>query len=102
MIRRPPRSTLFPYTTLFRSMWAAEFSLSFAQVGIIRTAYSGGMALFQIPAGLLAERTGERWVLVMGTLVTAAGFIVAGAAGGFISLLVILLVAGPRARGSHT
>src|SRR5258708_27390752 len=23
MIRRPPRSTLFPYTTLFRSSWAA-------------------------------------------------------------------------------
>src|SRR5256884_6247366 len=23
MIRRPPRSTLFPYTTLFRSFWAA-------------------------------------------------------------------------------
>src|SRR5256886_13925820 len=22
MIRRPPRSTLFPYTTLFRSLWA--------------------------------------------------------------------------------
>src|SRR2546425_9769341 len=24
MIRRPPRSTLFPYTTLFRSLWAEE------------------------------------------------------------------------------
>src|SRR2546422_4420438 len=24
MIRRPPRSTLFPYTTLFRSPWARE------------------------------------------------------------------------------
>src|SRR5438034_8433810 len=24
MIRRPPRSTLFPYTTLFRSGWAAR------------------------------------------------------------------------------
>src|SRR2546426_8340496 len=24
MIRRPPRSTLFPYTTLFRSAWASE------------------------------------------------------------------------------
>src|SRR6202022_4878045 len=23
MIRRPPRSTLFPYTTLFRSVWGA-------------------------------------------------------------------------------
>src|SRR5438034_2745013 len=25
MIRRPPRSTLFPYTTLFRSIEASEF-----------------------------------------------------------------------------
>src|SRR2546425_1864832 len=25
MIRRPPRSTLFPYTTLFRSMIGADF-----------------------------------------------------------------------------
>src|SRR2546422_11084069 len=24
MIRRPPRSTLFPYTTLFRSRWSAS------------------------------------------------------------------------------
>src|SRR5205809_5745075 len=24
MVRRPPRSTLFPYTTLFRSGWSAE------------------------------------------------------------------------------
>src|SRR2546430_12350060 len=24
MIRRPPRSTLFPYTTLFRSLWQTE------------------------------------------------------------------------------
>src|SRR2546422_4413849 len=26
MIRRPPRSTLFPYTTLFRSLLKAEFA----------------------------------------------------------------------------
>src|SRR2546423_13364382 len=25
MIRRPPRSTLFPYTTLFRSQWETAF-----------------------------------------------------------------------------
>src|SRR5690349_23937005 len=25
MIRRPPRSTLFPYTTLFRSVWSDAF-----------------------------------------------------------------------------
>src|SRR3712207_7531486 len=29
MIRRPPRSTLFPYTTLFRShLWGAGYDLS--------------------------------------------------------------------------
>src|SRR3712207_1052393 len=25
MIRRPPRSTLFPYTTLFRSLWIGAY-----------------------------------------------------------------------------
>src|SRR3712207_7773963 len=30
MIRRPPRSTLFPYTTLFRSAWAADAAISMA------------------------------------------------------------------------
>src|SRR2546430_13636255 len=28
MIRRPPRSTLFPYTTLFRSAWSASATAS--------------------------------------------------------------------------
>src|SRR5256885_7096059 len=28
MIRRPPRSTLFPYTTLFRSAWVIAAQLS--------------------------------------------------------------------------
>src|SRR3989454_10766556 len=28
MIRRPPRSTLFPYTTLFRSLWSASYQPS--------------------------------------------------------------------------
>src|SRR5258707_2873800 len=29
MIRRPPRSTLFPYTTLFRSHWGRRFDSRF-------------------------------------------------------------------------
>src|SRR2546426_6724922 len=29
MIRRPPRSTLFPYTTLFRSVTESEFEFLF-------------------------------------------------------------------------
>jgi MFS transporter, FSR family, fosmidomycin resistance protein len=75
-------------------LWASDFGLTFAQVGLIRTAYSGGMAAFQIPAGLLAERWGERRLLAAGTAITALGFIAVGAVGGFLALLGVLLVAG--------
>jgi len=75
-------------------VWAREFGLSFAQVGLMRTAYSGAMAAFQIPAGLLAERWGEARLLAAGTAATALGFIAAGFAGGYIALLGCLLAAG--------
>src|SRR5256885_10748516 len=39
MIRRPPRSTLFPYTTLFRSL--AERSAELRQLGIEVEASAG-------------------------------------------------------------
>src|SRR3712207_7878870 len=52
MIRRPPRSTLFPYTTLFRSTVSTEHSLRLSLLtGLIRR---------------------PRWVL--GGLVMLAGF----------------------------
>src|SRR2546422_4176910 len=34
MIRRPPRSTLFPYTTLFRSLQLAELRQHFHRVDL--------------------------------------------------------------------
>ncbi len=76
-------------------VWAGEFRLSLWQVGFIRTAYTGGMAAFQIPAGLLAERFGERRLLMLGTLVTACTFIAVAAAGdGFLPLLLLLTLGG--------
>ncbi len=76
-------------------LWAQEFHLGLAQVGLIRSAYSAAMAGFQIPAGLLAEHRGERQLLAAGTAVMACGFVAAGAwAGGFASLLLLLLLAG--------
>ena len=75
-------------------VWAREFGLSFAQVGLLRTVYSGAMAAFQIPAGLLAERWGEARLLAAGTAATAFGFIAAGFTGSYLALLACLLVAG--------
>jgi MFS family permease len=79
---------------VFLPLWASEFGLTFAQVGLIRSAYTGGMSAFQIPAGFLAERWGERRLLAAGTAMTAVGFIAAGLAGGFLPLLLLLLAAG--------
>lgn len=73
-------------------VWAREFSLSFSQVGLLRAGYSGGLALFQIPAGFLAERWGEARVLAAGTFLTAVGFLCLGTAGGFVSILTFLIL----------
>jgi FSR family fosmidomycin resistance protein-like MFS transporter len=82
-------------------VWAGEFSLSFAQVGLLRTAYSGALALFQVPAGILAERWGEPRVLAGGTFLTAAGFFCLGAAWGFVPLLAFLVIAGLGSGTQH-
>src|ERR1039457_7556025 len=37
MIRRPPRSTLFPYTTLFRSEYLQGWAVSEASAGYLNT-----------------------------------------------------------------
>jgi MFS transporter, FSR family, fosmidomycin resistance protein len=86
---------------VFLPLWAREFGLSFTQVGLIRSAYTGGMSAFQIPAGFLAERWGERRLLAAGTAVTAVGFIAAGWAGSFVPLLVLLLAAGLGSSVQH-
>jgi MFS family permease len=86
---------------VFLPLWANEFGLSFAQVGLIRTVYTGGMSAFQMPAGFLAERWGERPLLAVGTAVTALGFITAGWATGFVSLLALLLAAGLASGVQH-
>ncbi len=76
-------------------VWATEFRLVYAQVGLIKFIYTGGMTASQIPAGFLAERRGERGLIVAGTAVTACGFLAAAWwAGGLPSLVVFLLIAG--------
>src|SRR3989441_3843134 len=54
MIRRPPRSTLFPYTTLFRSVPAAGEMLAQIKDGLRG---AGGAALM----GELEDREGPAW-----------------------------------------
>jgi FSR family fosmidomycin resistance protein-like MFS transporter len=82
-------------------IWQVEFTLSFAVIGFLRASYSGSLALFQIPAGYLAERWGEARVLATGTALTALGFFALGAVGGVATLLVVLVAAGLGSGTQH-
>jgi MFS family permease len=83
-------------------LWAAEFQLSLTGVGVLKAMYTAGMALSQIPAGLLAERWGERRLLAIGTAVTALGYLaVATTATGMLPLAALLLVAGMGSGVQH-
>src|SRR5256886_14082733 len=66
MIRRPPRSTLFPYTTLFRSGRSAEIALRLPSLeevrAALRAATRGLVETADSIAGSqrdLGERTGD-------------------------------------------
>src|SRR3712207_7657731 len=75
MIRRPPRSTLFPYTTLFRSRgWIALAAAPMvARVAMARTGLAGvpmaaGSALGQSVAGTVSARWLAGWVFLTAVL----------------------------------
>src|SRR2546428_3731929 len=62
MIRRPPRSTLFPYTTLFRS--EVHRQVTGGMAGIVETAFGnapdqGHLAAFEADADRSEEHTSE-------------------------------------------
>jgi MFS family permease len=73
---------------------AQAFNLSLAQVGMIRSAHRGAMALFQTPAGLIAEQLGARNLLAFGTACAGLAFIALGQAAGFAAILLALFCAG--------
>jgi MFS family permease len=92
------------YTDLIYVMlpiWQAEFALSYAAVGALRGLFAGTMASLQIPAGHLSERYGAALILAGGTALTGLGYCLAGLSGGFITLLVALLVGGLGASTQH-
>jgi FSR family fosmidomycin resistance protein-like MFS transporter len=86
---------------LLLPLWQVEFALTLTQIGIIRSVYSGAMALFQVPAGLFAERWGERLLLGAGTILTGLAYLTLGLSNGYLSLLVLLFFGGLGASVQH-
>lgn len=88
-------------TYVLLPLLASAFGLSLAQVGLIRGAHRAAMASFQIPAGLIAERVGERELLALGTFVAGCAFAALGIAQGFWAVLAALFFAGLGSAVQH-
>jgi FSR family fosmidomycin resistance protein-like MFS transporter len=88
-------------TYVLLPLLAQTFGLSLAQVGMIRSAHRVAMAAFQIPAGLIAERFGERNLLALGTLIAGLAFLALGYAAGFWAILIALFFAGVGSAVQH-
>jgi MFS family permease len=82
-------------------IWQGEFGLGFAALGLMKTVFSGTLAGFQIPAGLLAERFGAAAVLAAGTALAGLGYVFAGLSGGVASLVMALFIGGLGASTQH-
>ena len=82
-------------------VWQREFGLDYAALALVRSFYTGALAGLQIPSTRLAQRLGLRAVLLIGTLLSAAGYALAGASGGLIGLCAALLLGGAGSSTQH-
>ncbi|MHA6195224.1 MFS transporter [Pseudomonas wadenswilerensis] len=82
-------------------IWQAQFGLSYAQIGLMRGAYSATMAGFQLLASRAARRFGRQTLLVGGTALVGVAYLLAGQAGGLVALMAALILGGLGASTQH-
>ncbi len=90
-------AVLFPLLPLI----AGDFHLSYAQVGLLRTAFTTAQSLFQIPVGALGERFGEGLVLLVGNAWVGVGLVAMALAGLYGLLLLAAVGAGLGGNAQH-
>ena len=73
---------------------AAEFALSNTALGVMMSAYALASGLTQIPIGILVDRIGARWVLIVGTGVSALAVTLFGFATNYFMLLFLVALLG--------
>ncbi|MCI0437776.1 MAG: MFS transporter [Chloroflexi bacterium] len=71
-----------------------DMGLSFTEVGLLKSLFSGASAVLQIPAGFLAEVGSEFWLLILGNVWVAAGLVGMALSPVFAVLLVASFIGG--------
>lgn len=72
----------------------ADFGISYGEAGLLLSVFFAMYSIFQLPAGLLADRVGKRRLLVVGLVGMAGGILLAATATGFGMLVAAQVVVG--------
>ncbi len=83
---------LIPLLPIMRDDPALD--LSYTEIGLLRTGFGTASVVLQVPAGFLAERWEEFWLLIVGNIWVGAGFLLMAALTSFVPLLAATVLGG--------
>lgn len=76
-------------------LWVrADYGVSYTEIGLALAVFNGVSAVFQTPAGILADRVGAYTVLVAGLLLEAIAFALVGLVHSYWFLVAMFAIAG--------
>ena len=81
---------------------AQSLGLSYAQVGLLRALSNSAMSILELPAGILAERFGERRLLILGLIMAALGYLGVAVSSSFGWIALFFLLTGAGAGFQHS
>ncbi|WP_458190686.1 MFS transporter [Haladaptatus sp. NG-WS-4] len=71
-----------------------DFAISYGEAGVLLTVFFATYSIFQLPAGVLADRIGQRWLLAAGMVMLSLGILIAATAQDYWTLIVAEIIAG--------
>ena len=81
---------------------AQALGLNYAQVGLLRALSNSAMSLLEIPSGILAERYGERRLLMLGLTTAGMGYLGVAVSTSFWQIALFFVLTGVGAAFQHS
>ena len=78
-----------------------EFDLTYAQTGLVTSAFTISYGVSQLPAGWLADRVGSRYLLLLGITGVAVTGALVGIAPAYAAVILALVLMGVAGGGYH-
>jgi len=81
---------------------AQTLGLNYAQVGLLRALSNSAMSLLELPSGILAERYGERRLLILGLIMAGLGYLGVAVSTSFWLIALFIVLTGAGAGFQHS